>query len=628
MRGQAHHNDAEHDRDTGSDTGSVSEQGEARTEPEPLSDAAAAAATDSPTVSVLEGEPTPQKPTPPRRLRSPLSSGDRLQSPLRLAPRLSHDISGGDGDGDGAIETDSLLAGSNGKGGASTGAASRSGNGAAFAADGEVPGYGSGDSVGGYSSVVAAAASSSTAAERLMPPSDGIHEGRGLSRERPGVKLEPSPPPQPPQQQQRVVVAAPPAFARTSPPIDWRSVYVVYFIILVSEGARGLVLPSQWPYLASFGGSKTQLGVLVSSFSFGRVLSTVPLGFLSDTLPMTDVFVVCSLITALGHIGYALAPSITWLIASRVVTGIGSATMSVCRSHISRATPREDRTFHFGYLSGLQFIGFAVLPVMGSVFGILPEFHIGPVRFNEYTYPAWVLVLANVAAVAATVLLYEDPPVGYYRPAEANRSQQRQQEQHGADNVPRYALLVSCLLINVCFRGVVAEVETVVAPNLMQLFGLSLDKTSFYIGALGIVGLAIYFGMKPLSRRFGDFSLVTYGLAATALGAAALAQTRFRLPLPLYLAAVGAVWSFGYPVGQTAVLSLFSKVLAHLPPGGFLGLFSAAGSMARMVFAAMAGWLDGSFGTSAPFQLALAASVVSVVLARALRGKFLHALRS
>lgn len=508
---------------------------------------------------------------------------------------------------------------------------------------------------------------------------------------------------------------------RTPGAVDWVSIAVIYWITLVSEASRGLMLPSTWPYLLSLGGTKGQLGLFVASFSVGRMATTVPLGYLSDNYSMTFVLAIASFIQVLGHFLYAISPSVTALIFSRVIVGFGSATMSVCRAHLTRAVVPALRTHHFAYLSALQFIGFAVLPGAGGALVLLPEFTLFPfMSFNGFTYPAYVLIFCNLIAVALLYMFYLEPPPN----ASSNRTrqqqarirqQQREQERsgpeaerqnvvsieqpagqisqsainldpnpgkltlyesvnlqnaaagaaassapassetfsamqpggsqlrrdtanlqnnafnnddannhHGNDDAddddddddsdtpsPDRVALIVCLLVNITFRGVVAELETVSTPFLMENFGMGFDSASYYVTAVGFVGLAVYLGFKPISRRVSDRELVVAGLLFAMLGGLPLGHTLFtsHMSAAFYVACIGIIWSLAYPIGQTAILALFSKVLAGLPAGGFLGIFSASGSLARVLFALFAGKMWSEFGREAVF-----ASIVGYIL--------------
>lgn len=418
--------------------------------------------------------------------------------------------------------------------------------------------------------------------------------------------------------------------------IDWVSLAVVYWVVLTSEAARGLMLPSTWPYLASLGGTRALLGVFVASFSLGRMATTVPLGYLSDAWSTSTVLVIASLVQVAGHVGYAIAPNVVMLIAARVVVGFGSATMSVCRAHLTRAVPARVRTHHFAYLSALQFVGFAVLPGAGGLLARVPEFAPAPgLDFNGYTYPAWVLVGANLLAVVAIFGLYVDPPAQRPRPPPPNYGATQPASgaaasphmepvrglaaatrgstaslaliERGGDSATTASAdsvaLIICLLINVSFRGIVAELETVTTPFLMEHYEMDYESASYYIAVIGLLGLAVYLFFKPIARRFSDRKLVVVGLLSVLVGCVPLSLSPLtrHMSEPVYVACIASMWSIAYPVGQTAVLALFSKILGDLPAGGFLGIFSASGSLARVVFAMLAGKLWDALGREAVF---------------------------
>lgn len=420
----------------------------------------------------------------------------------------------------------------------------------------------------------------------------------------------------------------------TPPPgtIDWVSIFVVYWVILVSEASRGLMLPSTWPYLASLGGGKAMLGVFVATFSLGRMATTIPLGYLSDKYSTSAVLTTASIVQIIGHAMYALAPTVWALLVARIVVGFGSATMSICRAHLTRAVPSNMRTHHFAYLSALQFVGFAVLPGAGGLLAALPEKQLLPgFVLNGFTYPAWTLVFCNFLAIFLIYAFYLNPPTrqevaraataaaartnSNYGSAASNISVPVSESGNGRRRADLVALVV-CLLINVSFRGIVAELETVCTPFLQERFNMGYAESSYYITGIGFLGFFVYIGFKPIAQRFSDRNLVMAGLGFVMLGAGPLSMSILTRHMSkwAYVACIAAMWSISYPIGQTAVLALFSKVLADLPAGGFLGVFSATGSLARIVFAMLAGKTWSVLGREAVFACILGYIVPAILL--------------
>lgn len=298
-------------------------------------------------------------------------------------------------------------------------------------------------------------------------------------------------------------------------------------------------------------------------------------------------------------------------------------------------------------------MGFAVLPGVGGLLSYLPSNSV----FNTYTYPAYVLMVFNAIAIGCLYFFYVDPPQ-QARPRAARRSDsvasltgggrasvaatgtsagagapagttgdlaaplvirgatratavdlidsssdEADGSSEGEAPAADVMALIACLLINVTFRGMVAELETVVTPFLMDNYGASMERASFFVSVLGMSGLVVYFGFKAIAKRYSDRSLVLVGLAFLVAGAVPLSFPAFTsgLPVGAYVALIGLMWSVAYPVGQTAVLSLFSKVLAGLPAGGFLGIFSATGSLARVFFCVLAAATWSAAGRNAVF---------------------------
>lgn len=382
--------------------------------------------------------------------------------------------------------------------------------------------------------------------------------------------------------------------------VDWVSLAVIYWITLVSEASRGLMLPSTWPYFYSLGGSKQMLGVFVASFSMGRMATTIPLGYLSDKYPTSIVLSAASLIQIFGHLLYAVAPSLPVLFIARIIVGFGSATMSVCRAHVTRAIHSNIRTHHFAYLSATQFVGFAVLPGVGGLLALLPEYLPLPfLPLNGYTYPAYVLVFANFLGILLIHSFYFNPPPT----RNANNIQFHSSQSDSSPFRPDTVALVVCLLVNVAFRGVVAEFETVSTPFLMEQYHISYGAASMYISVIGLFGLVVYLSFKPLAKRVSDRNLVVCGLLLVLVGCAPLSFVTLTTAMQIsaYVFFLGFTWSVAYPIGQTAILALFSKVLASLPAGRFLGLFSATGSISRVLLAMLASLMWSELGRESVF---------------------------
>lgn len=408
----------------------------------------------------------------------------------------------------------------------------------------------------------------------------------------------------------------------TSKPIDKSSLYVLYGLTVITEAARGLLLPSIWPYFSSLGGSKQGLGALIGIYSLGRMLSVIPLGHISDEVSSNVVLIASSLIQAFGHGLYAVSPGTKALYLSRIIVGFGSASTSVARAHVTKAVPHDRRTHHLAYLSGLQFVGFAVLPAFGSLFAILP--HTQPLPFlklNGFTNPAFFLVVANIACALLVMGFYSSPPE--YRPVSCPKTMS---QDNGLECIspsfsrpsvmsssskmdvfickPDWVALAICLMINLVFRGVLAQLETVSIPFLMEEFGINYKTASIWMTMIGILGVGIYFSFKPVSKWFSDRSLVAAGLLFIAVGCFPLCYSSHvsHMNIFTYMFLLSLTWSVAYPIGQTAILALFSKVVGRVNIGCFMGLFSASGALSPLILSVVSSKLWETYGRESVFS--------------------------
>src|SRR5262249_34990215 len=133
----------------------------------------------------------------------------------------------------------------------------------------------------------------------------------------------------------------------------------------------------------------TIYGVFGTVFAAMQFLFSPLLGALSDHFGRRTVILISNVGLGLDYIVMALAPSVPWLLAGRMVSGICGATFSTASAYIADVTPADKRAASFGMLSAAFGLGFVIGPAVGGLLG-----SVGP------RLPFWVaagLSLANAA---------------------------------------------------------------------------------------------------------------------------------------------------------------------------------------------------------------------------------------
>ena len=214
--------------------------------------------------------------------------------------------------------------------------------------------------------------------------------------------------------------------------------------------------------------------------------------------------------------------------------------------------------------------------------------------------------------------------------------------------------LFGCLM-NFVTRGAIAVYETmgtVIATDSVLQWS-SLD-VGVLVSCSGIIGVIILVNFKHLSTLYDDYEMMLHGtilmfVACTALSIAGSGST---LAVQFCFSVI-LMYSVAYPVGNTAALAMFSKIIANGPQvveiklrmiiaigqitlitkseciqGQMLGWFASAGSASRVIFPILAGILSDLYGDSLIFTVVALMLLVSIFLIVLFKSRILEMLLS
>jgi DHA1 family tetracycline resistance protein-like MFS transporter len=115
-------------------------------------------------------------------------------------------------------------------------------------------------------------------------------------------------------------------------------------------------------------------GVFGTSWALMQFLASPVLGSLSDRFGRRPVLLLSCLGLGLDYVVMALAPSLGWLFAGRLLSGVTAASFSTALAYISDVTPPEKRAASFGLLGAAFGGGFVLGPAVGGLLaGLSPR---------------------------------------------------------------------------------------------------------------------------------------------------------------------------------------------------------------------------------------------------------------
>ena len=149
-----------------------------------------------------------------------------------------------------------------------------------------------------------------------------------------------------------------------------------FIIITVSLDflAFGIIAPVLPNLIIQFeGGNIARASDITGYFGFAwnlmQFLFLPVLGAWSDRFGRRPVILISCLGLGLDYIFMALAPTLRWLFAGRLISGITASNVSTAFAYITDVTPPEGRAQRFGLLGAAFGMGFVIGPAVGGLLG-------------------------------------------------------------------------------------------------------------------------------------------------------------------------------------------------------------------------------------------------------------------
>ncbi len=187
----------------------------------------------------------------------------------------------------------------------------------------------------------------------------------------------------------------------------------VFATILIDAIGFGIIIPVMPNLIRTLTGADLSTaarygGLLMMVFSIAQFFFAPVLGNLSDRFGRRPVLLVSLLIFAVDYLISAFAPTIAWLFAARLLSGMAAATYSTANALIADTAKGADKAKGFGMIGAMFGIGFILGPVIGGFLGEL-----GP---RAPFFGAAALAFANF--VMGLLFLPETLPKAERRPFE------------------------------------------------------------------------------------------------------------------------------------------------------------------------------------------------------------------
>ncbi len=368
-------------------------------------------------------------------------------------------------------------------------------------------------------------------------------------------------------------------------------------VVLLEGLSVASLFPVTHAYCGELGGDAAATGLLFALVSAPKIVLNPLWGRLSDRIGRRPVLVIVTAGTLLGSIGWALAPNLLALAASRAVVGVFGAQAVIAFAIASDVTPAARRASAMGMLGAAFATALTFGPAIGGIVG-------------AYASPAAVGWLAGAFQCLSLALIAAFLPESRPEP--------------NASEPTRAISWIGEMLAPLSARGaagllVVSALMTAALSLLTAALG-EYAAARFSLGSATVGGVFASCGFamaltqggvaRVASKRLGDRLSAIVGLMVVTGGFGAIA---LRLPLAAWIGGVLAL-SVGVSLATPCVTALISRCVGAAEQGLMHGLNQAAIGLGRTLGFVAAGLLFAGVGPEAPFAAAAIVSAVACVV--------------
>jgi DHA1 family tetracycline resistance protein-like MFS transporter len=350
----------------------------------------------------------------------------------------------------------------------------------------------------------------------------------------------------------------------------------VFALVALDTLAMGIVIPVFPKLVEQFEGGDTAraaqvFGAMSTSWAVAQFIFMPILGMLSDRFGRRPVILISCLGLGVDYLVMAMAPSIPWLFAGRVVSGITAANITTAFAYIADTTPQDKRAGAFGLMGAAFGVGFVMGPALGGLLGGI-----------DPRLPFWVAGgLAIVNAAYGFFVMPESLP-----PERRAKFQWARANPVGSLKLLRSHRELSGLAIVLFLMQLAHYVLPAVAVLYMSYrYGWSNLSVGLVLAGVGVCAMIVQGGLvRKVVPKIGERRALALGLVFGAIGffMYGLAPTGivFLLAIP-----VMSLWGFAMPSAQAIMTRHVSVSEQGQLQGANASLQSIAGIFAPTLFA-------------------------------------------
>ncbi len=383
-----------------------------------------------------------------------------------------------------------------------------------------------------------------------------------------------------------------------------RPLYLVSLVAFLMMTGLSVIFPVLPFFVRWLEIGEAQAGVLMSAYALASVATSPLWGRFSERYGRKPALLIGLAGFSLTFLWFGLGQSFAELLAARVLGGLlAAAAQPAIFAYAADVSSSEDRTAAMGTVGAAFGLGIVAGPVLG---GLLAPLGLR-VPFLA-TAGLGALALAGVARFVPESLTPE---------LRARTAARRAGLASRGLSLPRlFTVLLGLLIFSFLFQTARMGLESTVGFLVDDRLGGDPRSVGLLLGGLGLLAAGMQGGgVRALSRRYSDATLMVAGSTLTAAGLLALGLAQSWPAVAL----AGGLVALGGALVSPSVSALFSRADESVQ-GEAQGLNQSAQSLGRVLGPLLFTTLYERAGATIPYSTASAICIAALLLATRLRG--------
>ncbi len=366
----------------------------------------------------------------------------------------------------------------------------------------------------------------------------------------------------------------------------------------------GIIIPILPIFTKELGAQDYQIGLIAMIYPIMNFLFAPLWGTLSDRHGRRPIILASVFITGLAYLVFAQVNALHILFLSRLLSGIGSANISVAQAYITDVTNPQERTKTLGFLGAAFGIGFIIGPTLGGF-------------LKSISTPGMVDWVGYVTASMSFVNL----GLAYFLLPESLKTKRADAPFHfkvvtGILTELKKPSIRELLLINFIFIAAFMLMQMACSLMWKEVDGLDAKQIGYVFAFTGLATVVVQGALVGrMVRWFGEKKMLTYGTFFMIAGMVMLPLVGESYFIPLELVGLALI-ALANGCLSPSITSLISKYASPMEVGQVLGVNQSFGSLARAAGMGVSGFLYG-INFHVPFFAGALLMAICFVLANA-----------